>query len=195
MYPLTGGSPAEATKSVGEQRPATQEISAIRRISSRTHSLPCAFLKRRSSGALNRQSLRAVQSLLPLRTTKKLDARCESGQSARRLGALSGGVAGSTRAFKSGKVETLVAPRKQDFRANKVQDFRGDYDHSPPTDLTALAKRSEGGKYRGDRVATILKNGTELTAYGSSDMPIGGGRCSGLRTRRMTSPCSSESET
>jgi mono/diheme cytochrome c family protein len=45
---------------------------------------------------------------------------------------------------------------------------------TPPADLTTLAKRSEGGNYPRDHVATILRNGTELAAHGSSDMPIWG---------------------
>jgi mono/diheme cytochrome c family protein len=45
---------------------------------------------------------------------------------------------------------------------------------TPPSDLTTLAKHSEGGKYPSDRVTTLLKNGTELAAHGSSDMPIWG---------------------
>lgn len=43
-----------------------------------------------------------------------------------------------------------------------------------PADLTTLAKRSEGGSYPRDRVANILRSGTELAAHGSSDMPIWG---------------------
>lgn len=45
---------------------------------------------------------------------------------------------------------------------------------TPPPDLTTLAKRSEGGKFPRDHVAAILRNGTEVTAHGSSDMPIWG---------------------
>lgn len=43
-----------------------------------------------------------------------------------------------------------------------------------PADLTTLAKRSSDGNFPRDRVATLLKNGSELTAHGSSDMPIWG---------------------
>lgn len=43
-----------------------------------------------------------------------------------------------------------------------------------PADLTTLAKRSEGGKFPRDRVATLLKSGTGPSAHGSSDMPIWG---------------------
>ncbi|PYT71329.1 MAG: hypothetical protein DMG39_13300 [Acidobacteria bacterium] len=45
---------------------------------------------------------------------------------------------------------------------------------TPPPDLTTLAKRSQDGKFPRDRVATLLRSGTEVAAYGSSDMPIWG---------------------
>ncbi|HXY26297.1 MAG TPA: cytochrome c [Candidatus Acidoferrum sp.] len=45
---------------------------------------------------------------------------------------------------------------------------------TPPADLTTLAKRSEGGKYPRDHVATILKEGTGVAAHGSADMPTWG---------------------
>lgn len=45
---------------------------------------------------------------------------------------------------------------------------------TPPPDLTMLAKRSEGGKYPRDRIATILRTGTGVAAHGSSDMPTWG---------------------
>jgi mono/diheme cytochrome c family protein len=45
---------------------------------------------------------------------------------------------------------------------------------TPPADLTTLAKRSEGGKYPRDHVATILSKGEGITAHGTSDMPTWG---------------------
>ena len=45
---------------------------------------------------------------------------------------------------------------------------------TPPADLTTLAKRSEGGKYPREHIATILKNGTGVPAHGSADMPTWG---------------------
>lgn len=45
---------------------------------------------------------------------------------------------------------------------------------TPPPDLTTLAKRSEGGKFPRDHVATILRTGTGVAAHGSSDMPTWG---------------------
>jgi mono/diheme cytochrome c family protein len=45
---------------------------------------------------------------------------------------------------------------------------------TPPPDLTTLAKRSEGGKYPDDHVATLLRTGTGAPAHGSSDMPTWG---------------------
>lgn len=45
---------------------------------------------------------------------------------------------------------------------------------TPPPDLTTLARRSEDLKYPSDRVATILRHGTEVAAHGTTDMPIWG---------------------
>jgi len=45
---------------------------------------------------------------------------------------------------------------------------------TPPTDLTMLAKHSEGGKFPRDHVAMILKEGTGVPAHGSVDMPTWG---------------------
>jgi mono/diheme cytochrome c family protein len=45
---------------------------------------------------------------------------------------------------------------------------------TPPPDLTTLARRSEGAMYPRDRVATILRHGTEVVAHGTSDMPTWG---------------------
>lgn len=45
---------------------------------------------------------------------------------------------------------------------------------TPPADLTTLAKRSSDGNFPRDRVATLLKNGSDLAAHGSSEMPIWG---------------------
>ncbi len=45
---------------------------------------------------------------------------------------------------------------------------------TPPPDLTTLARRSEDTQFPRERVATILRNGTDLAAHGTSDMPIWG---------------------
>ncbi|HTT32539.1 MAG TPA: c-type cytochrome [Methylomirabilota bacterium] len=45
---------------------------------------------------------------------------------------------------------------------------------TPPADLTTLAKRSEGGKFPRDHVATLLSKGEGVTAHGTSDMPTWG---------------------
>jgi mono/diheme cytochrome c family protein len=43
----------------------------------------------------------------------------------------------------------------------------------PPADLSALAQRNNG-TYPADRVAATLRNGTDIGAHGTSDMPIWG---------------------
>jgi len=45
----------------------------------------------------------------------------------------------------------------------------------PPTDLTTLAKNSEG-KFPAGFVAAVLKFGRNLAAHGSPDMPVWGSR-------------------
>lgn len=45
---------------------------------------------------------------------------------------------------------------------------------TPPADLTTLARRSEDTQFPRERVAVILRNGTNLAAHGSSDMPVWG---------------------
>jgi mono/diheme cytochrome c family protein len=42
-----------------------------------------------------------------------------------------------------------------------------------PPDLTTLAKRHDG-KFPGDYVANMLRNGAKVPAHGSSDMPVWG---------------------
>lgn len=42
-----------------------------------------------------------------------------------------------------------------------------------PPDLTTLAKRHDG-KFPGDYVATVLRNGIKAPAHGSTDMPVWG---------------------
>ena len=43
----------------------------------------------------------------------------------------------------------------------------------PPTDLTVLAK-TNGGKFPGVHIATVLQFGMETPAHGSKDMPVWG---------------------
>jgi len=42
-----------------------------------------------------------------------------------------------------------------------------------PADLTALAKQN-GGKYPSDKVISVLRGQTKLTAHGDQDMPVWG---------------------
>ncbi len=44
---------------------------------------------------------------------------------------------------------------------------------SPPTDLTALSKNN-GGKFPSDRVFSILRGQSAVTAHGNRDMPVWG---------------------
>lgn len=44
---------------------------------------------------------------------------------------------------------------------------------TPPTDLTALAKK-EGGKYPAAHVATVIRGQANTSSHGSEDMPVWG---------------------
>lgn len=45
--------------------------------------------------------------------------------------------------------------------------------NQPPANLTTLAKRN-GGKYPGDKVASVLHGQASLTAHGDQEMPVWG---------------------
>ena len=53
----------------------------------------------------------------------------------------------------------------------------------PPPDLTVLSK-SNSGKFPADRVAVVLKNGVNMPAHGTAEMPIWGSVFVDLKTRR-----------
>jgi mono/diheme cytochrome c family protein len=54
---------------------------------------------------------------------------------------------------------------------------------SPP-DLTTLSKR-HNGKFPADYFATVLKNGINVPAHGSAEMPIWGSTFADLKTHRI----------
>ncbi len=54
----------------------------------------------------------------------------------------------------------------------------------PPPDLTTLSKRNNG-KFPADHVATVLKNGVDVPAHGTVEMPIWGSTFADIKTHRV----------
>lgn len=54
----------------------------------------------------------------------------------------------------------------------------------PPPDLTVLSKRN-GGTFPADRVAAIVKNGVDVPAHGTAEMPIWGSTFADIKTHRV----------
>jgi mono/diheme cytochrome c family protein len=54
----------------------------------------------------------------------------------------------------------------------------------PPPDLTVLSKRNNG-TFPADRVAAILKNGVDVPAHGTAEMPIWGSTFADIKTHRV----------
>jgi len=54
----------------------------------------------------------------------------------------------------------------------------------PPPDLTILSKRNNG-KFPADHVATVLKNGVDVSAHGTAEMPIWGSTFADIKTHRV----------
>jgi hypothetical protein len=54
----------------------------------------------------------------------------------------------------------------------------------PPPDLTILSKRNNG-KFPADRVASLLKNGVDVPAHGTAEMPIWGSTFADIKTHRV----------
>lgn len=54
----------------------------------------------------------------------------------------------------------------------------------PPPDLTTLSKRNNG-KFPADQVATVLKNGVDVPAHGTAEMPIWGSTFADIKTHRV----------
>jgi mono/diheme cytochrome c family protein len=54
----------------------------------------------------------------------------------------------------------------------------------PPPDLTILTKRNNG-KFPADHVATVLKNGVDVPAHGTAEMPIWGSTFADIKTHRI----------
>ena len=55
---------------------------------------------------------------------------------------------------------------------------------SPPPDLTVLAKRNNG-TFPADRVAAVVKNGVDVPAHGTAEMPIWGSTFADIKTHRV----------
>jgi mono/diheme cytochrome c family protein len=53
-----------------------------------------------------------------------------------------------------------------------------------PPDLTVLSKRNKG-TFPADRVAAILKNGVDMPAHGTAEMPIWGSTFADIKTHRV----------
>jgi mono/diheme cytochrome c family protein len=54
----------------------------------------------------------------------------------------------------------------------------------PPPDLTTLS-RGNNGKFPADHVATVLKNGVDVPAHGTAEMPIWGSTFADIKTHRV----------
>lgn len=54
----------------------------------------------------------------------------------------------------------------------------------PPPDLTILSRRNNG-KFPADHVATVLKNGVDVPAHGTAEMPIWGSTFADIKTHRV----------
>jgi len=54
----------------------------------------------------------------------------------------------------------------------------------PPPDLTTVSKRNNG-KFPEDRIASVLKNGVDVPAHGTAEMPIWGSTFADIKTHRV----------
>jgi len=54
----------------------------------------------------------------------------------------------------------------------------------PPPDLTTLSRRNSG-KFPADHVATVVKNGVDVPAHGTAEMPIWGSTFADIKTHRV----------
>jgi hypothetical protein len=54
----------------------------------------------------------------------------------------------------------------------------------PPPDLTTLTKRNNG-KLPADHIASVLKNGVNVPAHGTAEMPIWGSTFADIKTHRV----------
>lgn len=54
----------------------------------------------------------------------------------------------------------------------------------PPPDLTTLSRRNNG-KFPADHVASVLKNGVDVPAHGTAEMPIWGSTFADIKTHRV----------
>jgi mono/diheme cytochrome c family protein len=54
----------------------------------------------------------------------------------------------------------------------------------PPPDLTALSRRNNG-TFPAEHVATVLKNGVNVPAHGTAEMPIWGSTFADIKTHRV----------
>jgi len=54
----------------------------------------------------------------------------------------------------------------------------------PPPDLTGLSKRNNG-TFPADRVTAVLKNGIDVPAHGTVEMPIWGSTFADIKTHRV----------
>jgi mono/diheme cytochrome c family protein len=54
----------------------------------------------------------------------------------------------------------------------------------PPPDLTILSRRNNG-KFPADHVATVLRNGVDVPAHGTAEMPIWGSTFADIKTHRV----------
>jgi mono/diheme cytochrome c family protein len=54
----------------------------------------------------------------------------------------------------------------------------------PPPDLTILSRRNNGN-FPADHVAIVLKNGTDVPAHGTAEMPIWGSTFADIKTHRV----------
>jgi mono/diheme cytochrome c family protein len=54
----------------------------------------------------------------------------------------------------------------------------------PPPDLTTLSRRNNG-RFPADHVATVLKNGVDVPAHGTAEMPIWGSTFADIKTHRV----------
>jgi mono/diheme cytochrome c family protein len=54
----------------------------------------------------------------------------------------------------------------------------------PPPDLTTLSRRNNG-KFPADHVAAVLRNGVDVPAHGSAEMPIWGSTFADIKTHRV----------
>jgi mono/diheme cytochrome c family protein len=54
----------------------------------------------------------------------------------------------------------------------------------PPPDLTTLSRRNNG-KFPADHIASVLKNGVDVPAHGTAEMPIWGSTFADIKTHRV----------